>query len=100
MPDKQYTVRWLKLALQDMGEIAGYISPDHPEKAEEIVREIWNSGQSLRIFPARGKPGRVPGTRELTLAHLPFFLAFRIRGRVVQILRVIHTSRQWPPDAG
>ena len=97
MSVKQYTARWLKLALQDMGEIAEYISRDDPEKATAVVREIWDSSQNLRTLPARGKPGRVPGTRELVLPNLPFFLAFRVTGSTVQILRVIHTSRQWPP---
>jgi plasmid stabilization system protein ParE len=99
MPNKQYAIKWLKLALLDMEEIIAYISLEHPEKAQEVAQEIWNSSQRLSFFPARAKPGRVPGTRELTLTNLPFFLAFRVTGRTVQILRVIHTSRKWPPAA-
>jgi plasmid stabilization system protein ParE len=49
----------------------------------------------LTRFPALGHPGRVPGTREL-LAHRHYFLIYRIRGDQIQILRLLHTSRQWP----
>jgi plasmid stabilization system protein ParE len=47
-------------------------------------------------FPELGRLGRIPGTREL-LAHRHYFLIYRIREDVVQILRLLHTSRQWPP---
>ena len=97
MSIKHYTVKWLALALQDMQEIAAYIAENSPTKAQEVAQEIWNCGQSLKALPARGKPGRVPGTRELALVGLPFFLAFRVVGDTVQILRVMHTARQWPP---
>jgi toxin ParE1/3/4 len=93
MSDEQYTIKWLKLALRDMEEITAYISRENPEKARELAQEIWNSSQRLNFFPARAKPGRVPGTRELAVANLPFFLAFRVAGGTVHILRVIHTSQ-------
>jgi len=55
------------------------------EKAEFLTR-----------FPELGRPGRVPDTREL-LAHRHYFLIYRIREDAVQILRLLHTSKQWPP---
>jgi plasmid stabilization system protein ParE len=51
----------------------------------------------LTRFPEIGRPGRVPGTREL-FAHRHYFLIYRVRGNTVQILRLLHTSRQWPPN--
>ncbi len=87
-------VRWLSLALQDVDAIGNWLGEQKDQEASfRIVGLIWNAGQSLRSLPNRGRPGRVPGTRELVLENLPYFLAYRVRGDEVQILRVIHTSR-------
>ena len=100
MPDNQrFTIHWLHLALQDMQECAEYIAQDDPETARLVVDRIWQEGQSLCLLSNRGRPGRVPGTRELVLQGLPYFLAYRVRGKTVQILRVIHTARQWPQSS-
>ena len=94
--DQYYQVNWLRLALRDMREITVYIAQDSPEAAKAVVERIWQEAQGLCLLADRGRPGRVPGTRELVLEGLPYFLAYRVKGKAVQILRVIHTSRQWP----
>jgi plasmid stabilization system protein ParE len=33
------------------------------------------------------------------LAHRHYFLIYRIHENTVQILRLLHTSRQWPPTS-
>jgi len=96
MPNKHLAVIWLCLALQDMQQCAEFIAQDDPETATQVVDRIWQEGQSLRLLPDRGRPGRVPGTRELVLQGLPYFLAYRVKGKSVQILRVIHMARHWP----
>ena len=95
MPDK-YLVKWLKLALDDIQSIAEYISKDDPEIAQSVVMAIWDATENLSYFPGRAKAGRVPETKELILTSLPYFIAFRVRNKTVEILRVIHTSRNWP----
>ena len=97
MPNKHLTAIWLRLALQDMQQCAEFIAQDDPETARLVVDRIWQEGQSLRSLPDRGRPGRVPNTRELVLQGLPYFLAYRVKGKNVQILRVIHTARRWLP---
>jgi len=97
MPNKHLMVIWLHLALQDMQQCAEFIAQDDPKTAKQVVGRIWQEGQSLRSLPDRGRPGKVPGTRELVLQGLPYFLAYRVKGKSVQILRVIHTARHWPP---
>ena len=94
--DQHYHVDWLRLALRDMREIAAYNAQDSPEAAKAVVERIWQESQALSSLADRGRPGRVPGTRELVLEGLPYFLAYRVKGKTVQILRIIHTSRKWP----
>jgi len=43
-----------------------------------------------------GRPGRVPGTRELVILKTPYLAAYQVVENVIQILRVYHGSRQWP----
>ncbi len=46
--------------------------------------------------PLIGRPGRIPGTRELSVGRFPFMLAYCVDANEVQILSVIHTARMWP----
>src|SRR3984893_10319060 len=46
--------------------------------------------------PEMGRPGRVPGTRELVIPKTPFIVLYRLVGNTVQILRVFHGARRWP----
>ena len=46
-------------------------------------------------FPALGRPGRVPATRELVV-HDNYFVPYRVKSDTVQIVRVQHVARLWP----
>lgn len=48
-----------------------YIAKDNPAAARKVVETIYNTAEKLESFPDMGKPGRVPGTRELPLAKFP-----------------------------
>lgn len=87
-------IRWLRRALQDMDEIATHIAKDDPEMAKEVLRAIRSKTLALKDAPAMGRPGRLPGTRELVLTGLPFILPYRVENQEVRILRVLHTRRR------
>jgi toxin ParE1/3/4 len=38
----------------------------------------------------------VPRTRELVVARTPFVVSYRIAGREIQVLAVLHGARAWP----
>ena len=50
--------------LGDIGRIVGYIAEDNPVAARMVAREVLLAGDSLDLFPWRGREGRVAGTRE------------------------------------
>ncbi len=94
------SLKWLRLALRDLDEIASYIAKDNPTAAQKVVQRVYKVAQNLRDHPAMGRLGRVPGTRELAISGLPFILVYRVKGRRVEILRVLHGARKWPPKQG
>jgi addiction module RelE/StbE family toxin len=89
-------IRWLRLALNDLDEAADFIAQDRPEAASGVLRRISNSVYMLAEHPHLGRPGRVPGTRELVISDTPFIVPYRVIEGTVQILRVLHAKRKWP----
>jgi toxin ParE1/3/4 len=89
-------IRWLRKALRNLDEEATYIAADDPNAAKLVVRRIFEAVDQLADQPGAGRPGRVPGTRELVVRNTRYILPYRVRGGTVEILRVFHTSRQRP----
>ena len=84
------------MAVDDLDDIAGYISQDNPEAARRTVRRLWTAVKSLAEQPEMGRPGRVHGTRELVVSGTPFVVPYRVVGSEIEILRVLHGARDWP----
>ena len=72
------------------------IDPPPPPAAGEVQIRIRAAPQQLLNHPASGRPGRIDGTRELVITGTPYILPYRVRHDAIEILAVIHTSRQWP----
>jgi toxin ParE1/3/4 len=89
-------VEWLRAALDNMNAAAEYISRDNPVAAARTVAAIVNAVDNLKRFPASGRPGRLSGTRELMASGTPYIVPYRVRGDVVQLIRVFHAARKWP----
>jgi len=79
-----------------MNAAAEYISRDNPVAAARTVAAIVNAVDNLKRFPASGRPGRLSGTRELMASGTPYIVPYRVRGDVVQLIRVFHAARKWP----
>ena len=89
-------VRWLRRALLNLDHEASYIAQDNPKAAAEFVLHLRDSALMLGEQPNLGRPGRIPGTRELVISNLPYILPYRVRNDAVEILRLFHTARKWP----
>ena len=87
-------VEWLRAALDNLNAVAEYISRDNPVAAARTVAAIVNAVEDLKQFPALGRPGRVSGTRELVVLGTPYIVPYRVRGNVVQLIRVFHAARK------
>ncbi len=89
-------VRWLKVALANLQAAADYIAEDNPAAAARFVHRIFRATELLARNPAMGRPGRVPGTRELLIPNTPYIIPYRVRANALEILRVFHAARKWP----
>lgn len=89
-------VRWLRKALRNLDDEATYIATDDVAVARLVVKRVLDAVALLAEQPALGRPGRVPGTRELIVAKTRYLVPYRVRGETVEILRVFHTSRRLP----
>jgi addiction module RelE/StbE family toxin len=89
-------IRWTQQAADDLEVITDYLFDDAPERAEGLVRRIYNAPFDLLKFPYRGRPGRKPGTRELVLSPLPWVVIYRVADDAIHVLRILHGAQRWP----
>ncbi len=80
-------------AAADLEGIVDYIALDNPVAAESVYQEIVTVARRLPQFPALGRPGRHPETRELSVSGLPYLIIYEVSAEEVTILAVFHTSR-------
>ncbi|MFA6972762.1 MAG: type II toxin-antitoxin system RelE/ParE family toxin [Gallionella sp.] len=89
-------VRWLQKAIRNLDAEAGYIAQENSKAAAEMFMYVKNKVDALGEFPSSGRPGRVPGTRELVIDRYPFLVPYRVVGDELHVLRVFHTRRKLP----
>ncbi len=89
-------VIWFKAAVNDLKCLKDYISQDDPNAAKQVVARLKEAVDLLSQQPGIGRLGRVPNTKELVVNKTPYILPYRVRDNKIEILRVLHSSRQWP----
>lgn len=94
---------WDVVASADIIGIWRYIrhDDDRPIAASDVFARIQNGVEILAQTPEIGRRGKLPRTRELVLADLPYIAIYRIdqRRKIVVIMRIIHTAQEWPPKS-
>ena len=98
MAEAGFALKWRHAALADLEEIFEFVASDNPAAAVRLAFAISAQAERLRLSPRLGRMGRVPGTREFVVPRLPYVVAYQLRGRRVEILAVVHTSRLWPTN--
>ncbi len=94
-----FSVEWTGEANQDLEDILTYYLQEAGLRvADAVFVRIKEQIGSLKLFPHRCCPGRVPGTKEYVLHRLPYIAVVHIGEDTVSVLNVIHTARKYPPD--
>ena len=86
---------WAESALADFEQAISYLAQEDRSAARLVAERIDHASRQLAAIPT-GRPGRVAGTYEKSVARSPYIIAYAISGHTVTILRVIHGSRDWP----
>jgi toxin ParE1/3/4 len=87
---------WSRQAIEDRRAIFRYIEQRDPRAAVRISLRIGEACSRLPQFPKIGRNGRVEGTRELVITGTPYIAPYVVGAGEIRILRVLHSSRQWP----
>jgi toxin ParE1/3/4 len=63
---------WTRRAINDLRAIQAFIEKNDPTAARKITLRIIDAVETIILAnPDVGRPGRVPGTRELVVARSP-----------------------------
>ena len=89
-------VVWAWSAEQDRADIIDFIAKDNPLAAIRMDERFGAAVTRLAEHPFMGRPGQIPGTREL-IPHESYRLVYEVHPDTVWILALVHTARLWPP---
>jgi toxin ParE1/3/4 len=87
---------WLRRAVADRDWQLDYIAQDNLRAAIEQGDRIAHQMEQLVRHPDMGRPDRVHGTSELVVSGIPFIVVYRVKGKRIELLRVLHSSQHWP----
>ncbi len=81
----------------DLQKVFTYISTDGLKPAGVVVTRILQSIAMLEAFPNLGRTGRVRGTRELSVARLPYYVVYRLLSDTeIEVIAILHHRQQFP----
>lgn len=90
-------IEWTGQATRQLDQVHDYIAFSNREDvADRVILRIISSVQRLAAFPTSGRPGRVPGTRELVIPNTPFIAAYAVDKTRIVVLAVYHGAHRWP----
>ena len=92
-------VVWTSEAEQDRDDIWLHIAVDYIKAAARLDELFSDATARLANHPKLGRPGKIPGTREL-IPHESYRLVYEFDGETVWVLTLVHTARQWPASRG
>lgn len=92
----KFRVRITSTAERDIEEAWTFIAHDSAEEAEKFIRRLEEQIETLENFPERCPlipENEILGTRYRHLLYGSYRSVFRIAGKTVLVLRVIHGTK-------
>jgi len=88
---------WSRRAIDDLRAIEAFIEKNNPTAARTVSLRLIDAVETvIATNPNVGRPGRVPGTRELVVARTSYIVPYRLHSGVIEVLRIYHGARRWP----
>lgn len=91
-----YIVRYLPAAVDDLISIFDWIADESPAKAADFIAKLDQGIGNLKTHPFLGhmpRDGRLRSSGYRVLVIESFLAFYIVRGKTVQIHRVVHGSR-------
>ena len=85
-------VTFARRALADLARIRAHIGQENPAAANRVAVQILAACDRLEHLPERGRPGAIPGTREL-VALWPYVVVYRVTADGVGVARIWHGAQ-------
>ena len=88
-------VKWTNNALEELDDIARYISKDSPKYAKILMNQIFEMASHLEQFPKLGR--KVPEYNDPNLREIiykNYRIIYLIKEDQLEIISVIHGSRK------
>ncbi|PVM90558.1 type II toxin-antitoxin system RelE/ParE family toxin [Caulobacter endophyticus] len=89
-----FKVAWSARSRRDLEAIRAYIGQVRPIAAQRLALRLVTAVEALAFHPHRGRPAG-GDVREL-VAIAPYVIRYRVKGGVVQIVRIKHGAER--PD--
>jgi plasmid stabilization system protein ParE len=90
-------VHWTNLAVKHLADLHEHIARTSPQYALRIVDRLTRRSEQIGSFPESGRV--VPRKNEPNLREVfegPYRIVYRIKKGQIDVVAVIHGSRQWP----
>lgn len=87
---------WSPRAVGHLADLRANIAHESPRAAGRVATGLLTAVERLAEQPNIGRPGRVPGTRELVVPNTPYVIPYRLRGEHLEIIAVFHGRQRWP----
>lgn len=86
---------WTSAARADLDSIAEFHAAADPRVGDVIIARIEAAATKLARRDT-GRPGRIVGTREKSVAKSAHIIVYEIHDDLLFIFRIVHTARDWP----
>ena len=93
-------VVWAPRAIAHLTQLRAFIAHENPGAADRMATALLSAVDRLADVPNIGRPGRVPGSRELVVSGTPYVIPYRVRGERLEIIAVFHGRQRWPKRFG
>lgn len=90
-------IEWTVEALSDIDALRAHLAENSPAGAKRVLSRIFEAVTiHLADNPHAGRPGRIPGTRELVISRTSYVIPYQAFEGYIEILRVYHGAQEWP----
>ncbi len=90
------TVAWTAEAAAELDSLLGYIAAESPSAAAIVAARVVHAEQSIEQFPRAGRYDAETDSFDRFIARTRIVLTYAIRGDIIWVIAVWHTSRN--PD--